>query len=163
VYPYEFLVENCPDARKLDIDYILSLMDWPKNVDPHYKKTYFRPPVPVETGTKDFSEGWVSYANDYICAKELTVEPGRSVTVKDCAAYGCIVVQGHGKFDSYDTEAAIMLRFGQLSADEFFVGEAAAKKGVRIVNESRCEPLVILKHFGPNNTEMPKAVPRWWA
>src|ERR1700744_2795108 len=38
VYPYEFLVENCPKNKKHDVDYVLSLMDWKKNVDPHYKK-----------------------------------------------------------------------------------------------------------------------------
>ncbi len=45
VYSYDFLAENCPPDKKRDIDYILSLMDWEKNVDPHYKKHYFRPPL----------------------------------------------------------------------------------------------------------------------
>jgi hypothetical protein len=43
-----------------------------------------------------------------------------------------------------------MLRFGQLSAGEYFVSEAAARRGVTIVNRSKWEPLVMLKHFGPN-------------
>jgi hypothetical protein len=43
-----------------------------------------------------------------------------------------------------------MLRFGTSSADEYFVGEKAAREGVKIVNRSRSEPMVILKHFGPN-------------
>jgi hypothetical protein len=68
-------------------------------------------------------------------------------------------VQGHGKFGVHDAEAAIMLRFGQLSADEYFVGEGAARQGVAIANHSRWEPMVILKHFGPNHPEMPKTVP----
>ena len=45
VYPYEFLVENCPDDKKRDIDYVISLMDWEKNIDPDYRKKYFRPPM----------------------------------------------------------------------------------------------------------------------
>lgn len=49
-----------------------------------------------------------------------------------------------------------MLRFGQLSADEFFVSEKAAKEGVVIHNASKYEPLVILKHF-PSNDETPAA------
>jgi hypothetical protein len=57
----------------------------------------------------------------------------------------------------YDAEAAIMLRFGQLSADEYFVSEAAAKDGVTITNHSRWEPLVMLKHFGPNQPDMPES------
>ena len=154
VYPYEFLVENVPDTHKRNVDYVLSLMDWDKNVDPHYKKHYFRPPIPAQSG-EGFVENWVSYANPYVGAKELTVFPGKTVVVKDPVAYGCILVQGHGAFGPHDAEAAIMLRYGQLSADEYFVGEPAARAGVRITNRSRWEPIVILKHFGPNHPDMP--------
>jgi len=159
VYPYEFLVENVPDECKQDVNYILSLMDWEKNVDPHYKKHFFRPPVNCPQVDESYSEKWITYANDYVGAKELTVLPGQTVRVVDQVAYGCIIVQGHGKFGPFDAEAAIMLRFGQLSADEYFVGEPASRAGVVITNESRWEPMVILKHFGPNHPEMPKSVP----
>lgn len=158
VYPYEFLSENCPEDKKRDVDYILSLMDWEKNVDPNYKKHYYRPPIPCGHSDENHTEKWISYANEYIGAKELTVMPGKTVVVKDGAAYGCILVQGHGKFGCYDAEAAIMLRFGQMSADEYFVGEQAAKEGVILVNESKWEPMVILKHFGPNHPDMPKSM-----
>ena len=40
-----------------------------------------------------------------------------------------------------------MLRFGQVSADEFFISAPAAARGVRVENHSVCEPLVVLKHF----------------
>ena len=158
IYPREFLVENVPPDRKQDVDYVLSLMDWEKNVDPHYKKRFYRPPI-VARSDDACIEKWVTYANDYVGAKELTVLPGQTVVVKDGAAYGCILVQGHGAFGVYEAEAAIMLRYGQLSADEYFVSEPAAKAGVRITNRSRWEPMVILKHFGPNHPEMPKAPP----
>lgn len=157
VYPYEFLVENCPEDKKRDIDYIFNLMDWDKNVDPHYKKNYFRPAI-IATETEQYVEKWISYANDYIAAKELTIFPGQTVTVTDKVAFGCILVQGHGKFGVYDAEAAIMLRYGKLSADEYFVSENSAKKGIAIVNKSECEPMVILKHFGPNHPDMPKEI-----
>lgn len=159
VYPYEFLVENCPEDKKRDVDYILSLLDWEKNVDPHYRKTFFRPPVLIGNSDGRYSEKWISYANDYIGAKELTIMPGQTVTVTDKVAFGCIIIQGHGKFGVYDAESAIMLRFGQMSADEYFVSEEASKTGVTITNESRWEPMVILKHFGPNHPDMPKTVP----
>ena len=159
IYPYEFLVENVPDDKKRDVDYILSLMDWDANTDPCYYQKYFRPPLVCDHSDDRHIEKWVIYANDYIAAKELTVLPGQTVTVKDGAAYGCILVQGHGKFGAYDAEAAIMLRYGQLSADEYFVSEPAAKAGVTITNASRWEPMVILKHFGPNHPDMPKTVP----
>ncbi len=155
VYPYDFLVENCPPDRRRDIDYIMSLVDWEKCVDPHYKKHYFRPPLLAQAGD-GFVEKWITYANPYFGAKELTIFPGQTATIVDPAAYGCILVQGHGRFGGFDAEAAIMLRFGQLSADEYFVGEPAARAGVTITNHSRWEPMVILKHFGPNHPEMPQ-------
>jgi hypothetical protein len=150
VYPYNFLVENCPDNRKQDIDYVISLMDWEKNIDPNYKKNFFRLPIPIYADDA-YSEKWITYGNEYIAAKELTVYPGQTAVIKDKAAYGCIMIQGHGKFGVYDAEAAIMLRFGQASSDEYFVSENAAREGVKIFNSSKFEPMVILKHFGPNN------------
>ena len=157
VFPYEFLVENCPPDKKRDIDYVLSLMDWEKNVDPHYRKHYFRPPVVCPASDERHVEKWVVYANDYFAAKELTILPNQTVTIKDGAAYGCILLQGNGKFGVYDAEASMMLRYGQASNDEYFVSEAAAKAGVVISNLSRFHPMVILKHFGPNHPEMPRA------
>jgi hypothetical protein len=156
VYPYEMLVENCPDDCKRDIDYVLSLMDWEKNTDPHYRQHYYRPPVACDGADERYVEKWISYANPYVGAKELTVQPGQTVTITDPVAYGCILVQGHGRVGVHQAEAAIMLRFGQLSADEFFVGEPAARRGVTITNESRWEPLVMLKHFGPTHPDMPR-------
>lgn len=155
VYPYEFLVENCPADKKRDIEYIVSLMDWEKNIDPHYRKTYFRPPVPAGK-SEQYQENWVVYGNPYFGAKELTVPPAASVTVRDDAAYGCILVQGFGSFGVHHAETAGMLRYGQLSADEFFVSRDRAREGVTIQNISRHEPMVILKHFGPDNREMPQ-------
>lgn len=156
VYDYDFLVENCPEDKKRNLEYVMSLLDWEKNVDPHYRKHYFRPPVACPNSDGRYAEKWVAYANDYIAAKELTVQPGQKVVVSDGAAYGCIIIQGHGRFGAYDAEASVMLRFGQPSNDEFFVSEAAAKQGVVIENRSRFQPMVILKHFGPNHPDMPE-------
>lgn len=158
VYPYDFLAENCPEDRKLDLDYVMSLLDWDRNVDPHYRRTYFRPKVPAQEGC-GWQESWIAYANGYTGAKELTVQPGATAVVKDGAAYGCIVTQGRGSFGCFDTEACCMLRYGQMSGDEFFVSEPAAQAGVAIVNRSKWEPLVMLKHFGPNHPCMPQTVP----
>jgi hypothetical protein len=91
-----------------------------------------------------------------VAAKELTVFPGTTVTVKDEAAYGCIFVQGHGRFGGYDSETPVMLRFGQKSADEYFVSEKTAKEGVIITNTSQFDPIVILKHFANNHPDMPQ-------
>ncbi len=85
IYPYDFLSENCPSDKKLDIDYIMGLMDWEKNVDPHYKRSYFRPPIICGHSDNKHVEKWVIYANEYISAKELTILPGQTATVKDPA------------------------------------------------------------------------------
>lgn len=156
VYPYDMLVENCPNDKKNDLDYVMSLLDWEKNVDPEYKEHYFRAPITIHDD-ENYTDKWVVYGNDYIAAKELTVKPGCSAVIKDDAAYGCILVQGHGKFGTYNAEAAGMLRFGQLSADEYFVSEKAAREGILVENHSDVEPVVMLKHFGPNNREVPMA------
>ena len=156
IYPYEFLVENVPEKNKRDIDYVMSLMDWEKNVDPHYKDHYYRPPIARSAAVADgASEKWVVYKNPYIAAKETTIAPGAAAVVRDAAAYGCILVQGFGRFGSYEAEAAGMLRYGQQSGDEYFVGEQAARQGIKVVNASAWEPLVFLQHFGPNNPEVP--------
>ena len=156
VYPPEMLNEECP-ADDNGVDAVFNLLDWDKNVDPHYKKHYFRAPI-VETEDESYIQKWITYANPYIAAKELTVYPGQTVTIKDGAAYGCITVQGHGKLGVYDCEAATLLRFGQQSSDEFFVSEKASTDGVTITNLSKVEPLVILKHFGPNCPNVPMEV-----
>jgi hypothetical protein len=151
VFGRDSLVGNLPDDQKDDVEKLLDLVDWEINVDPHFAAKYFRPPVPIPQTDSGFSESWITYDAKWFSAKELRVAPGASVTVKDKAAYGCIIVQGHGTFGRHNAETAILLRFDQLSADEFFVSEKAAQSGVVVSNHSRTEPMVILKHFGPNN------------
>ena len=53
-----------------------------------------------------------------------------------------------------EIEAPRLIRFGQLTSDEFFVSEQAATQGVVIKNPSRTDPIVMLKHFGPKNPEL---------
>ena len=158
VYPPEMLVEELPENEKSNIDSVIKLLDWEKNTDTHYRKHYFRPPV--SAGENDqYSEKWIAYANAYVSAKELTIYPGQTVIIMDGAAYGCIVIQGHGKFGIHDCESPTLLHFGQQSCDEFFVSEPAACHGITISNHSKVEPLVILKHFGPNHPEVPHDLP----
>jgi hypothetical protein len=155
----DFLVSECPPDKKDDIDYIFSLLDWERNTDPHYKKHYSRRPI-IIAHNSDYEEKWVAYANDdYFSAKELTVFPGKTVTLKEPAVHGIILTQGRGKLGAFVCETPTMLRFGQQSADEFYVSEAAAQKGVVIRNESPVEPLVLLKSFGPNHPDAPESVP----
>ena len=100
------------------------------------------------------NENWVCYGSTQFSASELTVPPGRTATVRNAAAYGMIMMQGHGRMGVWDVETPAMIRLGQLTSDEFFVSESAATEGVTIINPSPTEPLVMLKHFGPGNPDL---------
>jgi hypothetical protein len=97
----------------------------------------------------------VVYSTADYSAKELTVSPGRSVTITDAAAYGLIVVEGYGTLGKHEIETPSMIRYGEMTKDELFVSVDAAKNGVLITNRSDRENLVMLKHFGPGNPSAP--------
>ena len=61
------------------------------------------------------------------------------------------MLQGHGTLGSWPIETPTIIRFGQLTHDEFFVSSAAAQSGVKITNPSMTDPIVMLKHFGPGS------------
>ncbi|MFC1538107.1 hypothetical protein ACFL6H_01665 [Candidatus Latescibacterota bacterium] len=158
VMPEELLWKNTPENRMNDIDFLLEIIDWDLNVDPNLKANRFMEPIPVrpekEMSDEGYSEQWIVYKSADFSAKELTVYPGRSVTITDSAAYGMIMMQGHGEMGIWDIETPSLIRFGQLTHDEFFVCEDAARDGVTITNPSATNPIVMLKHFGPENPDL---------
>jgi hypothetical protein len=105
--------------------------------------------------SKGYQENWVVYSTAHYSAKELTVLPGKTVTIKDAAAYGVIVTQGYGTFGKHEIETPTLIRFGEMTKDEVFVSAEAASRGVAISNKSDRENLVMLKHFGPGNPQAP--------
>ncbi|MCL2664258.1 MAG: hypothetical protein FWE82_01460 [Defluviitaleaceae bacterium] len=151
------LVKDIPKEKYFDYDYLTEILDWDLNVDPDFKKNRHLVPVPAadEQTMKEngYIEKWVVYGSPHFCAKELTVLPGRTVTVTDAAAYGLIMMQGHGAINNMEIETPAMIRFGQLTSDEMFVTENAAVQGVTIKNNSNFEEIVMLKHFGPDNPQ----------
>jgi len=140
-----------------DLDYLISMLDWDANVNPEFAKSNKRPPVPVraiaEMEEAGYREMWITYGGPYYSAKELTVLPRRTVIIKDAAAYGLILTQGYGTFGKVAVSTPSMIRFGELTQDELFVTAAAAHEGIKIVNPSSTDSLVMLKHFGPGNPE----------
>lgn len=158
IVPEELLWNGTPKERIGDYDLLLEVLDWDLNFDPNMMENRFMKPLPVRDVNAMTSEGyienWICYKSEDFSAKELTVMPGATVTIKDAAAYGMIMMQGHGKMGVWNIETPSLIRYGQLTNDEFFVTEAAAKEGVRIVNESETDPIVMLKHFGPNNPDL---------
>lgn len=150
----ELLWKNCPDEEKGNYNYLLDVIDWDKNIDPDFHKHNFMAPKYVRALEDMISNGyieeWICYKCDCVSAKRLTVLPGKTVTIKDSAPYGIICLEGHGTFGKWDIESPALIRYGQLTNDEFFVTEKAAKGGVKICNPSATDPIVILKHFSDN-------------
>jgi hypothetical protein len=148
------LVKNVPEEKRSDLDYLVSMIDWEANSVPNFKECYFRPPVPVkpveEMQEAGYVEKWISYGNEFFAAKELTVLPGRTVTIHDAGPYGMIMLQGNGSMGAWPVETPALIRFGQMTHDEFFVSALAAEAGVKIYNPSQSDPIVMLKHFGPH-------------
>jgi hypothetical protein len=141
-----------------DVECLLDILDWEANVDPDFAARHFLRPLPVrpvsQTRGEGWEESWISYHSPDFSAKELTVLPGTTATIRDAAAYGMIPLQGHGRMGPLDIDTPALIRFAQLTSDEFFVTEEAAVRGVVVVNPSRTDPLVMLKHFGPGNPDL---------
>jgi hypothetical protein len=158
VIPEELLWNGTPKEDIGNYDQLMEVIDWELNTNPNLLETRFMQPIPVrdeaEMAAQGYSEKWVCYRSDAFSAKELTVFPGQTVTITDAAAYGLIMMQGHGKMGVWNIETPAMIRYGQLTNDEFFVTEATAKAGVEITNYSSTDPIVMLKHFGPANPDL---------
>jgi len=159
IIPEELLWKNSPAEKVGNVDYLIEILDWEANVDPNFAAHHFMQPLPVvrspeQMEAEGYQERWIAYKSAAYSAKELTVLPGRTVTVKDAAAYGMILLQGHGTMGVWQIDSPALIRFGQLTMDEFFVTESAAREGVVTANPSSTDPLVMLKHFGPENPDL---------
>ncbi len=158
IVPEELLWKDTPKEKVGDFDYLIEILDWDSNVDPNFVAHHFMRPKPAgdpaHMRSEGYEENWICYLSRDYSAKELTVLPGRTVTIRDSGAYGVIVLQGHGTMGGWDIETPSLIRFGQLTQDEFFVTEATARQGVRITNPSGADPIVMLKHFGPGNPDL---------
>jgi len=152
--PWSLLVKDMPKSKHKDIDFIVEQLAWDKNVDPNFKDNHYLEPVPVaDTRSEGYVDRWIVYGKvdgeQLFTAKELTVEPGAVVTVNDTGAYGLICVQGRGAINGEALNSPKLIRFHELTEDEYFVSEDGAKHGVTYANTSETEPLVILRYFGP--------------
>jgi hypothetical protein len=160
--PWALLVKDMPKEKHQDLDFIVNQLDWEANVDPTFKDNHYLEPVPVaDTRKEGFVDRWIVYGDingeQLFSAKELTVFPGAKCTVKDNGAYGLITVQGNGRMNKLDIDSPKMIRFHELTDDEVFCTETAAKDGVTFENTSKVEPLVMLRYFGPEvNQDCPE-------
>lgn len=158
----DMLTKFYPQDRTQDYEYIPDSIDWEANLDPEFKKHHYREPVPVkdveEMLENGYEEQWIVYGSEDFSAKKLTVLPGRTVKIKDAAAYGLIMMQGYGTMNEMPVETPVMIGYEEITADEMYVCCDAAAEGVEIRNLSETSPMVMLKHFGPGNPEAAKYV-----
>ena len=154
---WDLLVKDVPKERAHDLDFLIGMLDWEANVDPEFanhNRVFPKPVRPLdEMKDAGYVEKWVTYGTEFYSAKELTVLPGRSATIRDAAAYGMILTQGYGTLGVHEIETPSLIRFGEMMKDELFVSADVAKNGVKITNRSNTEPLVMLKHFAPRNPD----------
>jgi hypothetical protein len=160
--PWDLLVKDVPPEKHKDLDYLVGQLDWEANMDPSFKDHHYLEPIPVaDTASEGYVDRWVVYGKvdgeELFSARELTVNPGAKVTVKDNGAYGLIAVQGSGRIGKLPLQTPAMIRFGELTEDEVFVSHDAARAGVVFENTGG-EPLVTLRYFGPDTNPDAPAV-----
>jgi hypothetical protein len=152
--PWALLVKDMPKSKHKDLDFIVEQLDWDENTDPNFKDNHYLEPVPVaDTRSEGYLDRWIVYGKvkgeQLFTAKELTVEPRAKCTIEDGGAYGLITVQGKGRMNNLALDCPKLIRFHELTEDEVFCTEDAAKAGVTFENTSDVEPLVVLRYFGP--------------
>lgn len=152
--PWSLLTKDVPKDRHDDLEYLVDQLDWEANVDPSFKDHHYLEPIPVaETASEGYVDRWVVYGKidgqELFTAKELTVQPGVKVTIKDNGAYGLIAVQGSGWIGKHRLQTPAMIRYGELTDDEVFVSHEAARDGV-VYDNTGSEALVTLRYFGPD-------------
>src|SRR5438067_2007575 len=151
--PWSLLVKDMPKEKHHDLEYLVEQLDWDGNVNPTFKDSHYLEPIPADdTASEGYVDKWIVYGKvdgeQLFTAKELTVDPGQVLTLKDRGAYGLIAVQGTGKIGKHNLQTPAMIRFGELTEDEYFVTHEAATQGV-VIQNTGTEPLVTLRYFGP--------------
>lgn len=158
----DLLVKFVPEEKKQDLDYLVDCLDWEANLDPDFKKKHYHEPIPAEphedTRCLGYEEEWIVYGSKDFSAKKLTVLPNAEVVIKDSEAYGFIMMQGTGYMENELIETPSIIRYGQITRDEYFVTKERANEGVRIKNISDNQNIVMLKHFGPDNKDAEKFI-----
>lgn len=147
--PENLLWKNCPEEEIGNFDYLLDVIDWDENTDENFAAKHYMEPRTIWEN-KAGKEEWICYKCKNVCAKRLTINPGETAVITDMAAYGFILIEGYGKFGEWDIATPTLIHYGELTNDEFFVSESAAKNGITVINTSKTEPLVMLKHFSEN-------------
>ena len=153
--PWDLLVKDVPEDKHHDLDYLVDQLDWAKNVDPDFKAHNYLEPIVHSGGDgQGYVDKWVVYGTvdgkQLFSARELTVFPGGSVTIKDDGAYGLIVTQGVGTDRQDSTSIA---RTTSASARRPRTRCSSPRSGPRRASTFKntgSEVFVSLRYFGPD-------------
>lgn len=149
--PWALLVKDVPKDKHQDLDFIISQLDWEKNVDPHFMRNNYLEPIVADQGD-GWVDSWIVYGlvdgQQLFSSKRLTLQPGAKCVLKDPGASGWITVQGKGRIGKLQLQTPAMIRFGAETEDEVFISHEAATRGMEIENTGS-EPLEGLRYFGP--------------
>jgi len=152
VVPWSLLVKDMPKDKHHDLDFIVGQLDWEKNVDTLFKQNNYLEPIVAGSG-EGWVDRWIVYGRvdgrQLFSARELTLAPGARCRLDDPGASSWITVQGSGRIGKLPLQTPAMIRFDEDTADEVFITDEAAKRGVDVENTGD-EPLVSLRYFGPD-------------
>jgi len=150
--PRQLLTKDFPENKHNDNTYLVDALDWAANVNPSFKDTHYLEPFEAAKGD-GWVDRWIVYGKvngkELFSAKELTVDEGATAIIKDPGASGLNTTQGCGAINGLPLQTPAMIRFGELTSDEYFVSHEAAVAGVKIKNTGT-GPLVVLRYFGPD-------------
>ncbi len=130
--------------------FILELIDWDENGDPHlYENHHLSPQLIEETRQPGCEEAWIYYNTTKFSGKRLIVGSGRSFTCVDRGVHNVFVLRGSGRVEGVE------VRGGDPAMDELLVTYDRAVRGV-VVENTGTEDLILLSFFGPDvNPDVP--------
>ena len=160
------------DGFRAVCEYMLSMIRCPNSGNTeNFRKEFFRPPVKVrdeEAGSQSYiiyrcGKGSQVVNPDLYSAKRTSVNPGHTFDLYEKAAFGGIVLAGHGmvgiagKQPLQVESVSIFPTREDLGGDEFFVAASAAGK----VNVScaSMEKLTFHQHFASNSNQEATSLP----
>ena len=157
--PWDLLVKDVPEDKHHDLDHLVDVSSTGRRTSIPSSR-----PFPTTSSRSSstrsgslaepgYVDNWIVYGKvdgkQLFSARELTVQPGRSVTIKDEGAYGLIVTQGRGVAGKLEVDCPVYIRYGEVTRDEVFITEKRAKEGVTFKNTGT-ESFVSLRYFGPD-------------
>jgi hypothetical protein len=130
--------------------FILELIDWAENGDPHFYDNHHLSPQLIEASVRDGGEeSWIFYDTTKFSGKKLVVRPGATYTCTDRGVYSVLIWSGSGSFGGVPVEG------GRPGSDEVLVAHDRAVRGVEIRNTGSVD-LLAIKFFGPDiNPDVP--------